>query len=494
MRSIDHVDEGKIPLSEASQASQTAGKKEERLFNRSGKAVQLPRFARSTTLRWTVVVACLFAAFIVALLGFVYLKTKNDLTMRSDRTIASQVGLFARLTPERRLHAIDGDLKQDPDRVQIIALFDADGRSIAGNLEHLPPDVRADNVVRTVMLDRVDESGRENQAVRLIARKLPGGDVLVIGRNVDEVGEIARVLGGALALGLAPAVLLCLSVGWVLSTRARRRIIEVNQRVQRIVAGDLRERLPHRNGEDPFSNLAMIVNGMLDEMETLIRSLAGVGNDIAHDLRTPLTRARLTLERGRAKAGTLEELQTAADKTIVGIDQSLAIVTAIMRLAEIEKSQRLVGFGKVALADLIREVGDMYDPIAEDKGIALLVHATDERCAYGDRDLLVEAVANLVDNAVKFTSHGGRVEIGLIPGQGESILRVKDTGVGISESERDAVLRRFYRSEKAGNTSGLGLGLNLVAAITRLHGFRLTIVPGPGCVVEIGCPDASMPA
>jgi signal transduction histidine kinase len=494
MRSIDHVDEGKIPLSEASQASQTAGKKEERLFNRSGKAFQLPRFARSTTLRWTVVVACLFAAFIVALLGFVYLKTKNDLTMRSDRTIASQVGLFARLTPERRLHAIDGDLKQDPDRVQIIALFDADGRSIAGNLEHLPPDVRADNVVRTVMLDRVDESGRENQAVRLIARKLPGGDVLVIGRNVDEVGEIARVLGGALALGLAPAVLLCLSVGWVLSTRARRRIIEVNQRVQRIVAGDLRERLPHRNGEDPFSNLAMIVNGMLDEMETLIRSLAGVGNDIAHDLRTPLTRARLTLERGRAKAGTLEELQTAADKTIVGIDQSLAIVTAIMRLAEIEKSQRLVGFGKVALADLIREVGDMYDPIAEDKGIALLVHATDERCAYGDRDLLVEAVANLVDNAVKFTSHGGRVEIGLIPGQGESILRVKDTGVGISESERDAVLRRFYRSEKAGNTSGLGLGLNLVAAITRLHGFRLTIVPGPGCVVEIGCPDASMPA
>jgi len=349
-------------------------------------------------------------------------------------------------------------------------------------------------VVRTVMLDRVDESGRENQAVRLIARKLPGGDVLVIGRNVDEVGEIARVLGGALALGLAPAVLLCLSVGWVLSTRARRRIIEVNQRVQRIVAGDLRERLPHRNGEDPFSNLAMIVNGMLDEMETLIRSLAGVGNDIAHDLRTPLTRARLTLERGRAKAGTLEELQTAADKTIVGIDQSLAIVTAIMRLAEIEKSQRLVGFGKVALADLIREVGDMYDPIAEDKGIALLVHATDERCAYGDRDLLVEAVANLVDNAVKFTSHGGRVEIGLIPGQGESILRVKDTGMGISESERDAVLRRFYRSEKAGNTSGLGLGLNLVAAITRLHGFRLTIVPGPGCVVEIGCPDASMPA
>jgi signal transduction histidine kinase len=439
-------------------------------------------------------VAWTLAAFFVALLGFVYLKTKNDLTTRSDRIIASQLGFFAQLSPERRIDAIDEDLKQDPGRVHLTALFGSDGHRIAGNLERLPPDLRTDNVTQTAVVDRADESGRERQEVRLVARELPNGDVLVIGRNVDEVGEIARVLGGALALGLLPAVFLCLSVGWALSNRARRRVIEVNERVQRIVAGNLRERLPHRNGEDPFSNLAMIVNGMLDEMETLIQSLAGVGNDIAHDLRTPLTRARLTLERGRTRAGTLEELQTVADKTIAGIDQSLAIVTAIMRLAEIEKSQRLAGFGKVALGDLIREVGDMYDPIAEDKGIALLIHSPDELCAYGDRDLLIEAVANLVDNAVKFTPGGGRVEIDLIAGAGESIVRVKDTGAGISENERDAVLRRFYRSDKAENTSGLGLGLNLVAAIARLHGFRLTIVPGPGCVVEIGCPYASMQA
>jgi signal transduction histidine kinase len=402
--------------------------------------------------------------------------------------------LFANLSPERRFDAIDEDMKQDPDRVRLAALFSSDGHRIGGNLERLPSDLKTDNSVQAAVVERADESGREKQVVRLIARKLPNGDVLVIGRNVDEVEEIARALGGALALGLLPAVLLCLSVGWVLSTRARRRIIEVNERVQRIVAGNLRERLPHRNGKDPFSNLAMIVNGMLDEMETLIQSLAGVGNDIAHDLRTPLTRARLMLERGSTKAQTLEELRTVADKTIAGIDQSLAIVTAIMRLAEIEKSQRLASFGKIALADLIREVGDMYDPIAEDKGVALFIHSPDELCAYGDRDLLIEAVANLVDNAVKFTPGGGRVEIGLIPGHGESIVRVKDTGAGISEHERDAVLRRFYRSDKAGNTSGLGLGLNLVAAIARLHGFRLTIVPGPGCVVEIGCPCASMQA
>ena len=157
-----------------------------------------------------------------------------------------------------------------------------------------------------------------------------------------------------------------------LSARARRRIVEINERVQRIVAGNLRERLPHQKTDDPFSKLATIVNGMLDEMETLIHSLAGVGNDIAHDLRTPLTRARLTLERGRTGARTLEQLQVVADKTIEAIDQSLSIVTAILRLAEIERSQRSAGFGKVALADLIREVGDMYEPIAKTKALPSL--------------------------------------------------------------------------------------------------------------------------
>jgi signal transduction histidine kinase len=452
--------------------------------------MQLPEFMRSTTLRWTFLVAGMFAAFIVALLGFVYLKTENDLTTRSDRVIATQMGFFAGLSPERRLDAINEHLKQDPSRVQLAGLFSSNGRRIAGNVESLPPDLKTDSTVQSAVVDRLDESGREKQAVRLIAQGLPKGDVLVIGRNVDEVGEIARVVGRALALGLVPAVLLCLAVGVALSARARKRIVEVNERVQRIVAGNLRERLPHRNTDDPFSKLAVIVNGMLDEMETLIHSLAGVGSDIAHDLRTPLTRARLTLERGRTGARTLEQLQTVADKTIEGLDQSLSIITAILRLAEIEKSQRSAGFGKVALADLIREVGDMYEPIAEDKGIALLIHSQHELSVHGDRDLLIEAVANIVDNAVKFTPAGGQVEIGLFRGNGENIVRVKDTGSGISEHERDAVLRRFYRSDKTRHTSGVGLGLNLVTAIVKLHGFRFSIVPGPGCVVEIACPYA----
>ena len=191
----------------------------------------------------------------------------------------------------------------------------------------------------------------------------------------------------------------------------------------------------------------------------------------------------------RSNATTLEQLQAVADKAIAGIDQSLTIITALLRLAEIENSRRSAAFGTVALDEMLREVGDIYEPIAENKNIALQVRATRRLTVRGDRDLLIEAVANLVDNAVKFTPDGGKVAIELIRGDGETIVRVADTGTGISEQEREAVLRRFYRSDKIRSTPGVGLGLNLVAAIVKLHGFRLAIHSGPGGRMEIICPD-----
>ena len=448
-----------------------------------------PQFMRSNTFHWAFMVGGVFAVFIIVLFGFIYWKIDDYLTARSDRVITAQLEGIAALPPERRLEAIDERLRQDPRGVQLAAIFAADGHRITGNLESLPPDLRIDAEAQGADIIRTDRNGREHQTVRAIARRMRNGDVLVLGRNVDEAKEISHVVGQELALGLLPGFCLCLLAGAWLSVRAQKRVEEVNQRVQRIIAGDLRERLPHRSVDEPFSKLAVIVNGMLDEMETMIHALAGVGNDIAHDLRTPLTRARLTLERGRTNAATLEQLQAVADKAIAGIDQSLTIITALLRLAEIENSRRSAGFGTVALDEMLREVCDIYEPIAENKNIALRVGATQPLTVRGDRDLLIEAVANLVDNAIKFTPEGGKVEIALLRGEDETIMRVTDTGCGISEQEREAVLRRFYRSDKIRNTPGVGLGLNLVAAIVKLHGFRMAIRSGPGCRVEIVCPD-----
>jgi signal transduction histidine kinase len=199
------------------------------------------------------------------------------------------------------------------------------------------------------------------------------------------------------------------------------------------------------------------------------------------------------LERGCARAATLGELKTVVDEAIAGLDQSLAIITALLRIAEIEHVRRLDGFGEFPLASVLHEVGELYEPIAEDKHVTLRVDAADDAVVRGDRDLLFEAIANLVDNAVRFTPAGGRVELCLLHREGESAIQVKDTGPGISESDRKAVTRRFYRSDKSRGNGGLGLGLSLVAAIVKLHSFRLTITSGKECTAEIACPQSYEP-
>jgi signal transduction histidine kinase len=450
--------------------------------------VHLPDFARTTTFRWTLAVAGVFVIYTLVLFGFVYWQTAAYLMSENDTLLTEEMRVFVGNTPEQRLSEIDDRLRKDPRRIKVAGLFGPNGQRIAGNIESLPPRLVPD-VPTDAVVDRLDGSEREMQNVRLAAHTLPGGEVLVIGRNIDEIAEIAEIVGRALGLGLLPAFGLAVAVGMVLSLRALARLSDVNRRILRIVAGDLRERLPTRGGNDPFDQLAVSVNRMLGEIEGLILEIAGVGDDIAHDLRTPLTRVRVRLERAREHATNLGELRAAVDQAIAGLDQSLAIITALLRIAEIEHSRRLDGFSEVRLAPLLREVGDLYEPIAEDKRVTLRVETAEEATVTGDRDLLFEAVANLADNAVKFTPEGGRVALALLRRDGEAVIQVCDTGPGISDIERDAVTKRFYRSDKSRGTGGLGLGLSLVAAIVKLHSFHFSIAAGPGCTAEIACPQ-----
>ena len=451
--------------------------------------VRLGDFTHMTTFRWTLIVASAFFICTVLLFGFVYWRTAVYLMDHNDASLSAELHVFVANTPGQRLQEIDDRLRKDPQQVKIAGLFDHDGRRIAGNVEKLPSGLPLDVPTNAVVV-RLDNHGSELQKVRIAAHSLPDGETLVIGRNIDEISAIAKIVLRALALGLLPAIALAVVVGIALSLRARNRLLEVNRRIQRIVAGDLRERLPTRGGNDPFDQLAASVNRMLGEIEALIREISSAGNDIAHDLRTPLTRVRVRLERGRARAGSLDDLQKVVDQSITGLDQSLGLITALLRITEIEHSRRLDGFNEVQLAPLVREVGELYEPIAEDKRIALQVEVADEAIVKGDRDLLFEAVTNLVDNAVKFTPEGGRVELALLHRGGESVIRVSDTGPGIPEIERQAVTKRFYRSDKSRATEGLGLGLSLVAAIVKVHGFRLTIAPGCASAVEIAARSA----
>jgi signal transduction histidine kinase len=452
---------------------------------KDSSSVLLPEFMRTTGFRWTLLISGAFAICILLMFVFVYWQTSVYMTAKVDQLISDHAEALAGATPEQQPQAVNDYLREDPRRVKLAGLFDANGKRVIGNIENIPLGLRADGYAQDAVLVRVDLMGRATQAARAVRRRLDNGETIVVGRNDDELTAIGKIVGRALMLGLIPALCLSLAAGALLSIRAQKRIEEVNRKVHRIIAGELRERLPIKGVNDPFDRLAAIVNGMLDEIEALLQSVAGTGDDIAHDLRTPLTRVRVTLERGRQNAASLEELRSSIDQAIVGLDQSLAIITALLRISEIEHNRRVAGFSQVALADLVREIGDLYEPIAEDKRVTFLIAAKEDIIVRGDRDLLFEAIANLVDNAVKFTPEGGQVEISLAREGDEGVVRVRDTGPGIAAAECELVARRFYRSDKSRSNLGLGLGLSLVAAIVKLHGFRFAISPGPGCVVEI---------
>ena len=453
--------------------------------------MRLPEFTRSTTFRWTLAVSGAFILCILLMFGFILAQSYSYMTTDVDALNNEIANAIASHEPEQRIPGLNQYLQADPHRVKLGGLFAADGRRIAGNIETLPPMLHGDTGAQLASLIKMDGGAREQLAVRAVSRGLPDGGTLVIARSDYEFTWIAHIVERTLAVALIPALGLSLAVGVFLSFRAQRRIEEVNSKIQRIVAGELRQRLPARGTDDPFDRLAGLVNGMLGEIEVLVHRLAGVGDDIAHDLRTPLTRVRISLERARQRAGSLEELRRSVDQALVSLDQSLAIITALLRISEIEHSRRVDGFRNVALGDLVREVGDLYEPIAEDKKVDFAVQAEADTTVHGDRDLLFEAIANLVDNAVKFTPEGGRVELSLLRNGNEAVVRVCDTGPGIPADESELVTRRFYRSDKSRRDPGLGLGLSLVSAIAKLHGFSLKISSGPGCVAELAGQSAA---
>jgi signal transduction histidine kinase len=285
-----------------------------------------------------------------------------------------------------------------------------------------------------------------------------------------------------------PAIVLAFVAGSLLSWRALRRVRLIHRAAERILHGNLSERLPHRGTGDDFDRLAAAVNRMLDEIAHLMDEIKGVGDDIAHDLRTPLTRVRTRLERGSESSRSQQELENIVGAAIDGLDQTLGLVTALLRITEIEDGRRRAAFRRVDLSAIVRDVAELYGPVAEQGGIALAVENPGARYAHGDPDLLLEAIANVVENAVKFAPPNSTVHLSVVDESGTPVVRVADRGPGIPPEERESVLKRFYRTDKSRHLPGNGLGLGLVAAIVKLHHFRVAISEAaPGCIFEIIC-------
>lgn len=447
-------------------------------------------WVRQSRFRYVVVLVAAITVPMVLSFSFAYVQTTGrELINQLDELVLQEASVITQGALLGRMDAYEERVRQDPRRVKPTGIFAADGHRVSGNVQEFPRGLALDMPPRQVSIVRTDQTPPRQQRARAVARRLPDGNILFVGWSTADNEQAASMVERGLLFGLVPVLTFGLAAAVFFGLNAHRRVNEMQIRIAQIVAGDLKQRLPYRNVQDPLDNLAQIVNGMLDEMQTLIEDLAAVGDDIAHDLRTPLARVRLGLERARRNATSVEDMQLATDRAISGIDHAISIVTAILRVREIEQARRLQAFDKVELAELVLEVGDLYEPIAEEKQLTLTVRADADIVVHGDRDLIFEAVANLVDNAIKFTPEGGKIDVCLIVEDERKALRVSDTGPGVPESERNLLIQRFYRSDRSRHTRGLGLGLTLVAAITKLHGFRFDVLPTKGFTTEITFPQ-----
>ena len=442
---------------------------------------------RTVTFRLAVGFAGILTLTMLVAFGLIYWEITGYELMRADEMLADEVVLLAGL-PQGEMRDHIRLLKNEDLQLVISAagLFDRDRGALVGNLTVWPQGLAADGAVRAVRLPPL------HNRMRAIAKTLPDGTTLVLARGVNDLLELRALVLRAMEICAVPAVVFSLLGGFWLSQRALRRVGVMHQAIDRIMGGDLHERIPTNGDYDEMERMAGSVNRMLERIEFLVGEIRGVGDDIAHDLRTPLTRVRTHLDRSLGAAHSAEALRAVIERTITDLDQCFGVITAVLRIGEIDSGRRRAAFGAVDLAEVAASIFDLYEPMAEEKQIALWLGpapSVSGRQVLGDRDLLIEAVANLIDNAIKFTPPGGHVTVDFGMRLGRLFLRVADDGPGIVGSERAAVLGRFYRSDKSRHLPGSGLGLSLVSAIARLHDAQIVVDDaGPGAIFTLDFP------
>jgi signal transduction histidine kinase len=442
------------------------------------------RFLRTEGFRLSALYAGVFALSVV-ILGAVVLVTTNQALRDQILTFsATEIGAI------RNGYASQGVHEAHEVVVQLMAgpansslyLLQQEGKVLAGNLPAM--------ATRTGPVEfSFSEKGRTREV-------LGRGDFLAPGLYVFSGSDMARLRAVQahifnIMLGLFAAALLIAVAGGALVSRSfLRRTDAMARACQEIMQGDLKLRIPVRGTRDELDRLAEAINAMLARISALMENLSQVSNDIAHDLRTPVTHLRNRLERARADSRTEQDYAHALDTAITKADEILGLFTALLRIAQIEGGERRSAFAPLSLDALLTQMRDLFEPVAEETEHGLQLAVEDKAVIRGDRQLLVQLFSNLIENAIVHTPAGTRIVLSLSREQGRAIVRVSDNGPGVPHEEHDRLFRRLYRREASRSQPGYGLGLALVAAIADLHGATIQLVNGerPGLTVEISFP------
>jgi len=429
---------------------------------------------RSAGVRFGLIYAGLFATSALALSAFLWWSTAGLLDRQTETAInADAQGLVERFLdgPNALVDTIQDRLSANVDDDAIYLLADSGLRTVAGNLELWPKMVTNDVEWTEVPIDRAGVRG----LARIRHFVLPGGYHLLVGRDVQARAQLRRILGDALIW--TPSIVVALGVAGALAVRSLFRITinDVAATAAAFSRGDLTRRVRVTGMGDEFDRLAEEINKMLDRVAGLMDGVRQVSNAIAHDLRTPITRARARLEDASRTARTEADLHAAIERAQHDLDGIVAVFQALLRIAEIEAGARRSAFARVDLGPLLFDLTELYTAAAEENGQVLAHDIPPILPAFGDRDMLQQAVANLLDNALKFSPPGSTIRLDARVAGRMLLISVADQGPGIPPEDRSRATERFFRGESARSTPGSGLGLSLVQAVAVLHGGTLRL-------------------
>jgi signal transduction histidine kinase len=447
-------------------------------------SVRLTDLRHTTSFRLALLFLALIGSGSLLVFGVLYQETAGFLARNLDHDLARETAVRAPKSSAELKRLLDERAPLDPEGRRPYALFDSSGSWIAGSHAALPEPLPPVGQP----FDFVLPLGGEPTPYRGRLHRLASGELLLVAQDMGHIYRFQSLLGASIVSGALVVLVIGLAGGMIAGAGALGRIDAVTRAIERIVDGDLSQRLPSGGRGGDLNRLIQVVNRMLDDIERLMRDVKGVTEDIAHDLRTPLTRLLAGLERARRRGVSNADYEAAIDDAIAEIKEVLATFSALLRIAEVENRARRAGFRALDLAGVAADVMELYEPVAEEKGISLSLEAGGAPAIEiaGDSSLLFEAVSNLVDNAIKYSPAGSRVAVRVLATNGQTGIEVSDTGPGIPEEEWGAVLRRFHRVDKCRGTPGSGLGLSLVAAVARLHDMHLVIEDAhPGCRVVL---------
>jgi signal transduction histidine kinase len=461
----------------------------------------LGKLLRTTAFQLTLVYLLIFVLFAASLLGYFALNTRRLINEQITRTVTGEI---TRLREQYTEAGIRGlvliiDLRSRRPGSSLYLVTTANGEALAGNVGSLQPGVLDHPGWLETSYRRIEATDEVEHRALVQVVELPGGFRLLVGRDLEERERIYGIIANAGRWSFALVVVLGLAGGFFVSRRVLKRIDAMTDTAHTIMAGDLSGRLPIAGTGDELDRLADNVNAMLERIEALMRGLKEVSDNIAHDLKTPLTRLRNRCEQALRGSKSDGDYRAALESTIAESDELIRTFDALLMIARAESGHARDNMIEFDAAEIARDVGELYEPLADEKGLALRVEAPLAAPVRGSRELVSQALANLIDNAIKHAgaeaskTNGAPAEIVVGAGvDGERItLSVADRGPGIPEADRGRVVERFVRLEQSRSQPGSGLGLSLASAVARLHGGELKLEDNhPGLRSVIALPRA----